>query len=120
MSCAKTQASAEGDDIVACAACAGDIAAKVAVTLHFPLGHQPIRVAGSRLITKNNLKTQVRIVEMNRRWNRSGQSSNTVADMPPAPGNVKCAGFWPRDQAPLRRGSCHGPSRKAGKTTVTL
>ncbi|MDT8853832.1 AAA family ATPase [Paracoccaceae bacterium Fryx2] len=77
---------AEGDDIRRVCRLRGDIAAKVGGDMHFRSAHQPIRVAGS-VYYKNNLKTQVRIVEMNPALERDlGEFIDTVADMPPAPG----------------------------------
>ena len=77
---------AEGDDIRRVCRLRGDIAAKVGGDMHFRSAHQPIRVAGS-VYYKNNLKTQVRIVEMNEAIERDlGEFIEAVADMPPAPG----------------------------------
>ena len=64
----------------------GDIAAKVGGDMHFRSAHQPIRVAGS-VYYKNNLKTQVQIVELNAALERDlNELMEAVADMPPAPG----------------------------------
>ena len=77
---------AEGDDIRRVCRLRGDIAAKVGGDMHFRSAHQPIRVAGS-VYYKNNLKTQVRIVELNVALERDlGEFIEAVADMPPAPG----------------------------------
>jgi len=77
---------AKGDDIRRVCRLRGDIAAKVGGDMHFRSAHQPIRVAGS-VYYKNNLKTQVRIVEMNPALERDlGEFIEAVADMPPAPG----------------------------------
>jgi hypothetical protein len=77
---------AEGDDIRRVCRLRGDIAAKVGGDMHFRSAHQPIRVAGS-VYYKNNLKTQVRIVEMNADRDRDlGEFIEAVTDMPPAPG----------------------------------
>ncbi len=77
---------AEGDDIRRVCRLRGDIAAKAGGDMHFRSAHQPIRVAGS-IYYKNNLKTQVRIVEMNPALERDlGEFIEAVADMPPAPG----------------------------------
>jgi len=77
---------AEGDGIRRVCRLRGDIAAKVGGDMHFRSAHQPIRVAGS-VYYKNNLKTQVRIVEMNPALERDlGEFIEAVADMPPAPG----------------------------------
>jgi hypothetical protein len=76
----------EGDDIVRICRLRGDIAAKVGGDTHFRSAHQPIRVAGS-VYYKNNLKTQVRIVELNARLERDLEEFiEAVTDMPPAPG----------------------------------
>lgn len=77
---------AEGSDIARVTRLRGDIAAKVGGDMHFRSAHQPIRVAGS-VYYKNNLKTQVRIVELNAGLERDlGEFIEAVADMPPAPG----------------------------------
>lgn len=77
---------AEGSDIARVTRLRGDIAAKVEGDMHFRSAHQPIRVAGS-VYYKNNLKTQVRIVELNAGLERDlGEFVEAVADMPPAPG----------------------------------
>lgn len=77
---------AEGSDIARVTRLRGDIAAKVAGDMHFRSAHQPIRVAGS-VYYKNNLKTQVQIVEFNPDRERDlGEFIEAVADMPPAPG----------------------------------
>ena len=77
---------AEGDDIRRLCRLRGDIAAKAGGDMHFRSAHQPIRVAGS-VYYKNNLKTQVRIVELNEAIERDlGEFIEAVADMPPAPG----------------------------------
>lgn len=77
---------AEGDDIARICRLRGDIAAKVGGDMHFRSAHQPIRVAGS-VYYKNNLKTQVRIVELNAGLERDLEEFiEAVADMPPAPG----------------------------------
>jgi len=77
---------AEGDDIRRICRLRGDIAAKVGGDTHFRSAHQPIRVAGS-VYYKNNLKTQVRIVELNAALERDLEEFlDAVADMPPAPG----------------------------------
>jgi hypothetical protein len=76
----------EGDDIARICRLRGDIAAKVGGDTHFRSAHQPIRVAGS-VYYKNNLKTQVRIVELNARLERDLEEFiEAVSDMPPAPG----------------------------------
>lgn len=76
----------EGDDIRRLTRLRGDIAAKVGGDMHFRSAHQPIRVAGS-VYYKNNLKTQVRIVELNADRERDlDEFIEAVADMPPAPG----------------------------------
>lgn len=77
---------AEGSDIARVTRLRGDIAAKVGGDMHFRSAHQPIRVAGS-VYYKNNLKTQVQIVEFNPDRERDlGEFIEAVADMPPAPG----------------------------------
>ena len=77
---------AEGDDIARVCRLRGDIAAKVGGDMHFRSAHQPIRVAGS-VYYKNNLKTQVRIVELNGDRERDlAEFIEAVTDMPPAPG----------------------------------
>lgn len=77
---------AEGSDIARVTRLRGDIAAKVGGDLHFRSAHQPIRVAGS-VYYKNNLKTQVQIVELHATLERDlGEFIEAVADMPPAPG----------------------------------
>ncbi|MBE0455284.1 MAG: AAA family ATPase, partial [Roseovarius sp.] len=76
---------AEGDDIARVCRLRGDIAAKVGGDMHFRSAHQPIRVAGS-VYYKNNLKTQVRIVELNADRERDlAEFIEAVTDMPPAP-----------------------------------
>jgi hypothetical protein len=75
-----------GDDIRRLCRLRGDIAAKVGGDMHFRSAHQPIRVAGS-VYYKNNLKTQVRIVELNATLERDlDEFIEAVSDMPPAPG----------------------------------
>ena len=77
---------AEGDDIARVCRLRGDIAAKVGGDMHFRSAHQPIRVAGS-VYYKNNLKTQVRIVELSADRERDlAEFIEAVTDMPPAPG----------------------------------
>ena len=77
---------AEGDDMARVCRLRGDIAAKVGGDMHFRSAHQPIRVAGS-VYYKNNLKTQVRIVELNADRERDlAEFIEAVTDMPPAPG----------------------------------
>jgi len=77
---------AEGDDIARVCRLRGDIAAKVGGDMHFRSAHQPIRVAGS-VYYKNNLKTQVRIVELNADRERDlAEFIEAVTDMPPAAG----------------------------------
>ena len=77
---------AEGSDIARVTRLRGDIAAKVGGDMHFRSAHQPIRVAGSAYY-KNNLKTQVRIVELNTDRERDlAEFIEAVIDMPPAPG----------------------------------
>ncbi len=77
---------AEGDDIRRVCRLRGDIAAKAGGDMHFRSAHQPIRVAGS-VHYKNGLKTQVRIVALNKTLERDlGEFIEAVADMPPAPG----------------------------------
>lgn len=77
---------AEGSDIARVTRLRGDIAAKAGGDMHFRSAHQPIRVAGS-VYYKNNLKTQVRIVEMNADHERDlAEFIEAVTDMPPAPG----------------------------------
>ncbi len=77
---------AESDDIARLCRLRGDIAAKVGGDLHFRSAHQPIRVAGS-VYYKNNLKTQVQIVELNASLEfELDDLIEAVADMPPAPG----------------------------------
>jgi hypothetical protein len=77
---------AEGDDIRRLCRLRGDIAAKVGGDMHFRSAHQPIRVAGS-VYYKNNLKTQVQIVELNAALERDlDEFIEAVSDMPPAPG----------------------------------
>ncbi|WP_121096426.1 AAA family ATPase [Roseinatronobacter ekhonensis] len=77
---------AEGDDIGRVCRLRGDIAAKVGGDMHFRSAHQPIRVAGS-VYYKNNLKTQVRIVELNADRERDlAEFIEAVTDMPPAAG----------------------------------
>ena len=64
----------------------GDIAAKVGGDTHFRSAHQPIRVAGS-VYHKNDLKTQVQIVELNATLELDlDEFAEAVSDMPPAPG----------------------------------
>ncbi len=76
----------EGSDIARLCRLRGDIAAKVGGDMHFRSAHQPIRVAGS-VYYKNNLKTLVRIVELNPRLERDlDELIEAVTDMPPAPG----------------------------------
>ena len=63
---------AEGSDLARVTRLRGDIAAKVGGDMHFRSAHQPIRVAGS-VYYKNNLKTQVQIVELNGERERDHQ-----------------------------------------------
>ncbi|WP_093119115.1 AAA family ATPase [Salinihabitans flavidus] len=77
---------AEGSDIARVTRLRGGIAAKAGGDMHFRSAHQPIRVAGS-VYYKNNLKTQVRIVEMNADHERDlAEFIEAVTEMPPAPG----------------------------------
>ncbi|PWG15790.1 AAA family ATPase [Salibaculum griseiflavum] len=77
---------AEGSDIARVTRLRGDIAAKAGGDMHFRSAHQPIRVAGS-VYYKNNLKTQVRIVELNEDHERDlNELIEAVTEMPPAPG----------------------------------
>ena len=77
---------AEGDDLRRVCRLRGDIAAKAGGDRHFRSAHQPIRVAGS-VYYKNNLKTLVRIVELNAdRECDLDELIEAVTDMPPAPG----------------------------------
>jgi len=117
---------AEGTDIARLTRLRGDIAAKVGGDMHFRSAHQPIRVAGS-VYYKNNLKTQVRIVEMNAGRDRDlGEFIEAVADMPPAPGVTLAPDFTAPDKprvdevlvTPVREGGQDDWSRFEGASAA--
>ncbi|SHF45194.1 AAA domain-containing protein [Ruegeria intermedia] len=117
---------AEGDDIRRLCRLRGDIAAKVGGDMHFRSAHQPIRVAGS-VYYKNNLKTLVRIVEMNAGLERDlDEFAEAVADMPPAPGVNLTPDFATPDKpavedvlvTPVREGGADDWSRFEGASAA--
>lgn len=117
---------AEGEDIRRLCRLRGDIAAKVGGDMHFRSAHQPIRVAGS-VYYKNNLKTQVRIVELNAGLERDlGEFIEAVADMPPAPGISLAPDFATPDKprlddvlvTPVREGGQDDWSRFEGASAA--
>jgi len=117
---------AEGSDIARVTRLRGDIAAKVGGDMHFRSAHQPIRVAGS-VYYKNNLKTQVRIVELNAGLERDlGEFIEAVADMPPAPGISLAPDFATPDKprvddvlvTPVREGGQDDWSRFEGASAA--
>ncbi len=117
---------AEGSDIARVTRLRGDIAAKVGGDMHFRSPHQPIRVAGS-VYYKNNLKTQVRIVELNAGLERDlGEFIEAVADMPPAPGISLAPDFATPDKprvddvlvTPVREGGQDDWSRFEGASAA--
>lgn len=117
---------AEGSDIARVTRLRGDIAAKVGGDMHFRSAHQPIRVAGS-VYYKNNLKTQVRIVELDAGLERDlGEFIEAVADMPPAPGISLAPDFATPDKprlddvlvTPVREGGQDDWSRFEGASAA--
>ncbi|AXC51240.1 hypothetical protein DRW48_11755 [Paracoccus suum] len=117
---------AEGDDIARVTRLRGDIAAKVGGDMHFRSAHQPIRVAGS-VYYKNNLKTQVRIVELNPDRERDlAEFIEAVTDMPPAPGVSLQPAFTHPDKpamdevlvTPVREGGADDWSRFEGASAA--
>ncbi len=109
---------AEGSDIARVTRLRGDIAAKVGGDMHFRSAHQPIRVAGS-VYYKNNLKTQVRIVELNAGLERDvGEFIEAVADMPPAPGISQAPDFATPDK-PRVDDVLVTPVREGGQSSST-
>ena len=117
---------AEGSDLARVTRLRGDIAAKVGGDMHFRSAHQPIRVAGS-VYYKNNLKTQVQIVELNAERERDlGEFIETVADMPPAPGVNLAPDFTTTDKpraddvlvTPVREGGQDDWSRFEGASAA--
>ncbi|GLS79423.1 hypothetical protein GCM10007893_01970 [Paracoccus marinus] len=117
---------AEGDDIARVTRLRGDIAAKVGGDMHFRSAHQPIRVAGS-VYYKNNLKTQVRIVELNADRERDlAEFIEAVTDMPPAPGVTLQPAFTHPDKpamdevlvTPVREGGADDWSRFEGASAA--
>lgn len=117
---------AEGSDIARVTRLRGDIAAKVGGDMHFRSAHQPIRVAGS-VYYKNNLKTQVQIVELNAERERDlGEFIEAVADMPPAPGVNLAPDFTTTDKpraddvlvTPVREGGQDDWSRFEGASAA--
>ena len=117
---------AEGSDIARVTRLRGDIAAKVGGDMHFRSAHQPIRVAGS-VYYKNNLKTQVQIVELSATLERDlGEFTEAVADMPPAPGVNLAPDFTTTDKpraddvlvTPVREGGQDDWSRFEGASAA--
>ena len=117
---------AEGGDIARVTRLRGNIAAKVGGDMHFRSAHQPIRVAGS-VYYKNNLKTQVQIVELNADNERDlGEFIEAVADMPPAPGVSLAPDFTTTDKpraddvliTPVREGGQDDWSRFEGASAA--
>ncbi|MFU8779009.1 MAG: AAA family ATPase, partial [Roseovarius sp.] len=117
---------AEGSDIARVTRLRGDIAAKVGGDMHFRSAHQPIRVAGS-VYYKNNLKTQVQIVEFNPDRERNlAEFIEAVADMPPAPGVNLAPDFTTPDKpradevlvTPVREGGQDDWSRFEGASAA--
>lgn len=117
---------AEGSDIARVTRLRGDIAAKVGGDMHFRSAHQPIRVAGS-VYYKNNLKTQVQIVELNADHERDlGEFIEAVTDMPPAPGVNLAPDFTTTDKpraddvlvTPVREGGQDDWSRFEGASAA--
>ncbi len=117
---------AEGSDLARVTRLRGDIAAKVGGDMHFRSAHQPIRVAGS-VYYKNNLKTQVQIVELNATRERDlGELIEAVADMPPAPGVNIAPDFTTTDKpraddvlvTPVREGGQDDWSRFEGASAA--
>lgn len=117
---------AEGSDIARVTRLRGDIAAKVGGDMHFRSAHQPIRVAGS-VYYKNNLKTQVQIVEFNPDRERDlGEFIEAVADMPPTPGVNLAPDFTAPDKprvdevlvTPVREGGQDDWSRFEGASAA--
>lgn len=116
----------EGSDIARVTRLRGDIAAKVGGDMHFRSAHQPIRVAGS-VYYKNNLKTQVRIVELNADRERDlAEFIEAVTDMPPAPGVNLAPDFATSDKprvdevlvTPVREGGQDDWSRFEGASAA--
>jgi hypothetical protein len=116
----------EGSDITRLTRLRGDIAAKVGGDMHFRSAHQPIRVAGS-VYYKNNLKTQVQIVEFNPDRERDlAEFIEAVADMPPAPGVNLAPDFTTPDKprvddvlvTPVREGGQDDWSRFEGASAA--
>jgi len=116
----------EGSDIARVTRLRGDIAAKVGGDMHFRSAHQPIRVAGS-VYYKNNLKTQVQIVEFNPDRERDlAEFIEAVADMPPAPGVNLAPDFTTPDKprvdevlvTPVREGGQDDWSRFEGASAA--
>ena len=76
---------AAGDDLRSLCRLRGEIAVKAGGDRHFRSAHQPIRIAGS-VYHKNNFKTQVRIVGLNKeREYDLAEFAEAVAAMPPMP-----------------------------------
>jgi len=116
----------EGSDITRLTRMRGDIAAKVGGDMHFRSAHQPIRVAGS-VYYKNNLKTQVQIVEFNPDRERDlAEFIEAVADMPPAAGVNLAPDFTAPDKprvdevlvTPVREGGQDDWSRFEGASAA--
>ncbi|MEI4235023.1 AAA family ATPase [Roseovarius sp. D22-M7] len=117
---------AEGSDVARVTRLRGDIAAKVGGDTHFRSAHQPIRVAGS-VYYKNNLKTQVGIVELNADRERDlDEFFEAVTDMPPAPGVSLQPEFTHPDKpavddvlvTPVREGAADDWSRFEGASAA--
>jgi hypothetical protein len=117
---------AEGSDMARVTRLRGDIAAKAGGDMHFRSAHQPIRVAGS-VHYKNNLKTQVRIVELNADHERDlDELMEAVTDMPPAPGVSLQPEFTHPDKpavddvlvTPVREGAADDWSRFEGASAA--
>lgn len=117
---------AEASDLARVTRLRGDIAAKVGGDMHFRSAHQPIRVAGS-VYYKNNLKTQVQIVELTPERERDlGEFIEAVADMPPAPGVNLAPDFTTTDKpraddvlvTPVREGGQDDWSRFEGASAA--
>ena len=117
---------ADGEDIARVCRLRGEIAIKVGGDKHFRSAHQPIRVAGS-VYYKNNLKTLVRIVEVDPYLDHDlTELEEAVRDMPPAPGITFEPSFAQENKPPVedvltrpvREGAQDGWSRFEGASAA--
>ncbi|MTH96367.1 AAA family ATPase [Roseibium sp. RKSG952] len=105
---------AEDTDIKLLCRLRGDIAAKAGGDMHFRSAHQPIRIAGS-VYYKNNLKTLVRIVELNAHLEHDlAEFAEAVTGMPPAPGISLTPDFLKHGKPEIDDVLTH-PVREAGQ-----